>query len=467
MVSFIEIKKLNSMEKTEFNSYNYIDILNIDDTPNKNIYIIGRFHNIRYQKNVCFIIVRYQTKTIQCIGIKNKLKEKFQELNNIPKESTIKVYGELSKVPDNVEKIKSVSYQNIEIIIDKIDIITEAQKLPFDIEDAEHSNVQPTTLYNNRYLYLRTPTNSCIFKINSGICQFFRNYLLSQNFIEIHTPKIISTCTESGSNVFDLNYFNTKAYLVQSPQLYKQMAINSDFDRIFEIGPVFRAENSFTSRHLCEYTSLDIEMKIIDNYHEILEMIWGTLVYIFDNIKVKFSDELEFIQKKNPFNEIIYSKTPFIINFCDGVELLNQNSHSQDKLTDLSTENEKHLGNIIKEKYGFDLFILDKYPLQSRPFYTMPTVDKIYSNSFDIIMRGEEICSGSQRLNNIEDLTNQIKERKLDLSKLDDYIKSFSCGSFCHGGCALGLERIIALYLDIGNVRRASFCPRDPGRLNP
>ena len=464
--------------------YEYQDIRKLTNQHNINhnkVWTQGRVHKIRSPGKNIFIVLRYQDQLVQAIGNKKNLgNELFKEMSKITPESIINIYGKLVNSPF---EIKFTSYKNLEFQIENFEMVSEAAALPFSIDDANdhgesfRSIVGSEVRHDSRWLDLRIPVNNSIFKIQSQVCQLFRNYLLENDFIEIHTPKTIGAASESGAEVFELEYFGKKAYLAQSPQLYKQMAINSDFDRVFEIGPVFRAEKSFTSRHLCEFTGLDLEMTISPNsdYHEVLHMIWNTLVYIFDNLKVKCQKEIDIIKEKLPFDEVVYSKEPVIINFVDGVAMLNKHGLDeygcesiQDPFKDLSTANERTLGELVKEKYGVDLFILDKYPSDVRPFYTMLCEDDpTYSKSYDIIFRCTEISSGAQRVNGYNMLLERVKEKGIDPDSIKHYIESFSHGSKPHGGCGFGLERIVSLYLDLGSVKKASFCYRDPDTLEP
>ncbi len=450
------------------NLYEYKDIRNLESSlVDKSISVEGRVHKIRCTKNVVFLILRYQNTTLQAICDKNT-----PELCMLTKESIIRVNGKLKNTPF---PIKTTSYSNIELTIIDWKLISSSKELPFDIDDVDSSddfrnNVGQSLRLDNRWLDLRVPVNYNIMHIQSSITNYFRKYLLKRNFIEIHTPKTIGVPSESGAEVFELNYFNSPAFLAQSPQLYKQMAINSDFDRVFEIGPVFRAENSFSSRHLCEYTGLDLEMTITPGhtYHEILEMIWSLLVYIFDNIKQFDQKYTQVIKKHLPFDDPIYTNEPFIIDYKDGVRMLIDDGYDQNPLEDLNTVNENRLGELVKAKYGVDLFILDKYPTAARPFYTMQTAeDANYTYSYDIIFRNKEICSGSQRINDYDTLISNIKNKGLNTSGFVDYLESFKYGSKPHGGCGFGLERILMLYLNLDNIRKASFCPRDPKRKTP
>lgn len=457
--------------------YSYIDFSYLNESHlDMKIMISGRIHNIRDQKRIGFLILRKNITTLQCILIKKTLDNKYKQLVEIPNESYVFLYGKLNKLPNDVDKIKSCSYENFEFVIDDFKLEGKSFGVPFSLDDAndlnsensERNPVLQSTRLDNRSFELRTPINHCIFKLQSNVCQLFRDYLNKMEFIEIHTPKIIESASEGGAQVFPIKYFDKNAYLAQSPQLYKQMCINSDFDKVYEIGHVYRAEKTHSHRHLCEFVGLDVEYAITPtkSYTEIFDILWGLLYHIIESIKE--TKEYTYIKNNYKFTEINIPESPIIIDFKEGVQLLNNSGHIQSLKDDLSNENEKILGEIIKNKYNTDMFILDKYPTNIRPFYTMPNeIDKNYSNSYDVILRGEEICSGSQRIHDYQQLFDNIKEKNINHELLKNYLNSFISGSKPHCGFGLGLERITMLILNLKNVRKTSLYPRDPNRLYP
>lgn len=451
-----------------------------DDCLDKEIYTFGRIHKIRGMGKRCFVILRDQIWSIQCVanrGEDENEKKKFKEICKMVPESFIRVKGTISKLPDNIARVEYTYYKNFEMRVIDIEVISKSKPdFPFTLEDVneiygnnDRNKVLLHTRLDNRPFDLRAPFNNCIFKVQSNVCQLFRDYLLRKDFMEVQSPKIIGTKSEGGAEVFRVDYFGTPVYLAQSPQLYKQMCINSDFNRVFEIGPIFRAENCISHRHLCEFTGLDIEMVLTPgrDYYEVIETLWGTLCHIFDNLKVVCKEQLAYIKSIHNYNDLIYPKEPLVIDFKEGVRLLKEAGTEQNEFDDLSNQNEKKLGEIIKEKFNSDLFVLDKYPANVRPFYTMPSTDSKYSNSYDVILRGQEISSGSQRVHNLEDLLNKLTELKIDPANLSDYLESFSYGSRPHGGAGLGLNRVVMLYLDLDNIRETSLYPRDPNRVAP
>ena len=328
--------------------------------------------------------------------------------------------------------------------------------------------VKMNTRLDNRVLDLRVPTTQAIFKLQSGVAHLFREYLDSKNFIEIHSPKLIGGASEGGSNVFKFKYFNQDACLAQSPQLYKQMCIISDFKRVYEIGPVFRAENSFTSRHLCEFTGLDIEMEIKEHFFEVLDILGELFYFIFNGLNQRYAKELEIVNNQYPFEPLILTPEVLKLPWVEGIKLLTENGYKQDINEDLDTDNEKALGRLVHEKYKTDFYILYGYPKSARPFYTMPDPkDDNFTNSFDAFIRGEEVLSGAQRIHDYDLLLQKIKEKEINPETLSDYLNAFKLGAPAHGGAGIGLERVVKLFIGLGNIKKCVLFPRDPKRLRP
>ncbi|XP_059136182.1 aspartate--tRNA ligase, cytoplasmic [Peromyscus eremicus] len=315
---------------------------------------------------------------------------------------------------------------------------------------------------------LQTSTSQAIFRLQSGICHLFRETLINKGFVEIQTPKIISAASEGGANVFTVSYFKNNAYLAQSPQLYKQMCICADFEKVFCIGPVFRAEDSNTHRHLTEFVGLDIEMAFNYHYHEVVEEIADTLVQIFKGLQERFQTEIQTVSKQFPCEPFKFLEPTLRLEYCEALAMLREAGVEMGDEEDLSTPNEKLLGRLVKEKYDTDFYVLDKYPLAVRPFYTMPDPrNPKHSNSYDMFMRGEEILSGAQRIHDPQLLTERALHHGIDLEKIKAYIDSFRFGAPPHAGGGIGLERVTMLFLGLHNVRQTSMFPRDPKRLTP
>lgn len=328
---------------------------------------------------------------------------------------------------------------------------------------------------SNRVLDLRTPYSQAIFRVQSATCRAFRNFLDDHDFIEIHTPKLLGGASESGASVFPVDYFGRSAFLAQSPQLMKQMCIVADFNRVFEIGPVFRAENSNTHRHLTEYTGLDLEMALgpRQDYHEAMDIIDELLKSMFVYINRRYPKEVEIVLKAFGQKPLVWlDKTP-VLDYAEGIQMLVDSGYRDEgdvvpsANEDLSTRAEMRLGALVKEKYGTDYYILDKFPASVRPFYTMPAPGSTRnaSNSFDIFVRGQEIISGSQRVHQAEQLIAALKKQDVDIKGVQEYVDSFKLAAPAHAGCGIGLERFVMLFLGLDDIRNASLFPRDPKSL--
>ncbi|EEY59578.1 aspartyl-tRNA synthetase, putative [Phytophthora infestans T30-4] len=474
-----ELPLIQSQERPKKN-YKSVEDLN-PELQGESFWVRGHLQAVRAKSKIAFITLREQTATIQ--GILHESDKVSRPMikfaAGVSKESVVDVYVTLS-VPDS--PVVSTTQKDVELNVEKFFVVSKAlPELPFQVEDAArpdalvkaegstYVNVGLETRLNSRPLDLRTPANQCIMRIQAAVSQLFREFLIQRNFVEIHTPKLVGGASESGANCFTLKYFDQDAALAQSPQTYKQMACAvAGLERVFEIGPVFRAENSNTHRHMCEFVGLDLEMTIKEHYHEVLEVFSDLFIYIFDGLKERYAKELATINEQYPFEPLKYNKPSLIINFEEGVKMLKEAGADQEPEDDLSTENEKWLGRLVKEKYDTDFYILDKFPLAVRPFYTMPDpTDKRWSNSYDMMIRGEEIVSGAQRVHDPKLLMERMDELGVPQESMRNYIDSFRLGALPHGGGGIGLERVVMLYLGLGNIRKASMFPRDPKRLFP
>lgn len=464
------------------------------DMEGKEVLVRGFLHTSRGVGKGAFVLLRSSLYTVQCVAFEDKDGKipstmiKYMT-GGVPVESIVDVHGILT-CPTN--PVEGATQSEVEIQVTKFHCVNKATAaMPFQMEDAcrpepketdvgaynpeenqssvEGGRVGQETRLDHRWIDLRTPANQSIFRIQSGVCTLFREYLLSQNFIEIHTPKLLSGASEGGADVFTLDYFGKPACLSMSPQLHKQMAAAcGGFEKVFEIGPVFRAENSNTRRHLCEFTGLDLEMAISEHYDEVLDVIGNLFVFIFDGLKERFGNELERVREQHGFEDLQYLKKTLKIDYATGCKLLREAGVEQGDYDDLSTENEKKLGGIVKEKYNTDFYIMDKYPLSVRPFYTMPDPNNPkLSNSYDIFIRGQEILSGAQRVHEPKLIEERAAAWGIDVETISSYVDSFRNGALPHGGGGIGLERVVMLYLGLPNIRKSSMFPRDPRRIEP
>ncbi|WZY86125.1 hypothetical protein YC2023_032509 [Brassica napus] len=423
------------------------------------VLIRGRVHTYRHvSSKKGFLIVRQKGCLVQCVVTESKENHvsvnmvKFvKQLNS---ESFVDVIGYVVLPKDPV----TGTTQQVEIQVRKVYCVNSAlQQLPLYVEDAARSEADiqagkpganQDTRLNFRVIDLRTATNQGIFSIQGWTQIGWRECLLRKGFIEIHSPKLLAGSSEGGSAVFRLDYKGQPACLAQSPQLHKQMAICADFERVFEVGAVYRAEDSFTHRHLCEFIGLDVEMAIHKHYSEIMDLVGELFPFIFNKINENCQKELEAIRKQYPFQPLKFLPKTLRLTFAEGIQMLKEAGVEADPLGDLNTETERKLGLLVLEKYNTEFYILHRYPSAVRPFYTMPCADDPnYSNSFDVFIRGEEIISGAQRVHDPELLTEQAKRFGIDVETIKMYIDSFRYGAPPHGGFGVGLERVRTLSL--------------------
>ncbi|KAF4978881.1 hypothetical protein FZEAL_4811 [Fusarium zealandicum] len=409
-------------------------------------------------KTLDFLLLRDQTHSVQgVLSTAADNSDLVKWVRKINSESLVQICGVMKQPP---EPIRSATQSGVEVDICSVHLVNAAQNLPFN------NYKPPETLRNRmnaRILDLRHPANQALFRIRSMVSRAFRNTLEDHGFTEIHTPKLQPAATESGAAVFSVNYFGRRAFLAQSPQLAKQMAISGDFGRVFEVGPVFRAENSNTHRHLTEYTGLDLEMAIDTDYHEVINFIDMFLKEVFR--AVYSSRELEVVRTRWPSKEFKWLEQTLIIPFTEGIQMLRDDGRDVEE-EDLSTPDEIRLGQLVREKYDTDYYVLDKFPASARPFYTAKDPENPkWTRSFDIFIRGQEICSGGQRIHNVEELRANMAAAGMGEDGMEDYLTAFDLGAPPHAGAGLGLERIVAWMLELGDVRYASLFHRDPKSL--
>lgn len=472
-------KMIQSAEKLTERNFVAVSHLSSSLGAKSTVWVRGRIHTSRCKGKQCFLVLRQQSSTVQVLLNVNEniSKQMVKFSGSIPRESIVDIQANIIKVD---QKIESCTEKDLELHALEIFVVSQAKpQLPLQIEDAARPEkkddpeslnirVNQDTRLDNRVLDLRTPANQAIFRLEAGVCKLFRDILSNKGFVEIHTPKIISAASEGGANVFTVSYFKESAYLAQSPQLYKQMAIAADFDRVFTVGAVFRAEDSNTHRHLTEFVGLDLEMAFKYHYHEVLETIGNTFTEMFKGLRDNYANEIAAVGQQFNVEPFKFLEPPLRLEFYQAVQMLREAGIEMDDEEDLSTPNEKLLGRLIKAKYDTDFYILDKFPLAIRPFYTMPDPNNPkYSNSYDMFMRGEEILSGAQRIHDPEYLVERAKHHAIDISKIAAYIEAFRFGCPPHAGGGIGMERVVMLYLGLDNIRKTSMFPRDPKRLTP
>ncbi|ETI19494.1 aspartate-tRNA(Asn) ligase [Cladophialophora carrionii CBS 160.54] len=454
----------------------WVSLTEIDpNSIGKEICFRARVHIVRRMSGkLAFIVFREQTTTVQGVlsanggGISENMVRWAEHLRT----GSIVIVN--AKVKEPEQKVKSTSSHHIEVEILKIHVVSaRTAPVPFSVYEADAATddhaISDRVRLANRVLDLRTPSAQAIFRVQSSVCRTFRNTLEDRGFLEIHTPKLQGGATEGGADVFKVNYFGRPAFLAQSPQLAKQMCISADFARVFEIGPVFRAENSNTPRHMTEYTGLDLEMAIDQHYHEAMWLIDATLKEIFKTIYDRNRNDVDIVKRHFPHDDLIWLDKTLRLTFAEGVKLLNDSGWTNDdgsqqsEHEDLPTRAERRLGELVKEKYNTDYYILDKFPTAARPFYTMldPKDDRV-SNSFDFMVRGQEILSGGQRVHDYDVLRARMEAQGMKPDDLKEYMQAFEWVAPPHAGAGIGLERLVSLILDLGNLRYATLFPRDP-----
>ena len=485
-----------------------------------NVWLRARVQNVRKQGGkLTFLVLRDDLATVQAVVAITPEMAKFA--GALPKESVVDVCGQVTVPP---EPLRGCTQSNVEIAVERIYCLSRAEALPLQLEDLSRTEAELAsdpkairvlleTRLSNRVIDLRTRTNQGIFRIQSGVCQLFKEYFLAKNFVEIHTPKLLATASEGGSTVFQLKYFDRFAYLAQSPQFYKQMALMADLPGVFEIGPVFRSENSLTHRHMTEFVGLDFELPFKEHYSEVLDVMDGVFNFIFTGLTTQFKTEIEAVKDQYPFDDLKWSYPCLKLEYRDAIKLLVDQGpavieadisgieaelsllsggaeteeqrkrlekrrgelqahlesvkiHKENE--DMGTSDEKVLGRVIRRIHDTDFYMVTRFPVEIRPFYTMPCADDPrWTNSYDVFLRGEEIVSGAQRIHDPTMLLQVAKSKGVDLAPVQSYVDAFKYGAFPHGGGGVGLERVVMLFLGLPNIRLTSMFPRDPNRLTP
>lgn len=418
---------------------------------NKSITVAGWIEDIRNIGSIAFIILRDKRGTLQLTVLKKKNPELFEKLTSLSRESVISVKG----VCKENEKVRN----GYEILPEGLEVLSIAKApLPLGVVDKVEADFD--TRLDNRFIDLRKPKNQAIFTIRNAVIAAVHEYLRSQSFVEVHTPKIIASSSEGGTDVFKLKYFEKEAFLAQSPQLYKQSLMATGLDRVYEIAWYFRAEEHNTRRHLNESTAVDLEMAFIKDEEEVMNVL-ENLVYNMQKRASECTNELKILGKKISVPELPFAR----IVYTEAVNKLQDRNSSIEWGQDLGTDDERLLGDIMKEE-GTEFYFITKYPLESKPFYTMPKGDK-YSRGFDLACKGVEIASGSQRIHDVKLLEERMKACDLNPEDFKSYLKAFKYGMPPHGGFGFGIERFLMELLDIKNIRECILFPRDRTRLTP
>ncbi len=413
----------------------------------KEVMLAGWVHEVRETGKITFLLLRDSTGIVQIIGKKGDTDEKTMKAMSLPKESVVAVTGIL--------KVNKEARKGFEIIANKvIDLNPISTKIPFEVTGKVPADID--VRLNHRYIDLRRLETAAIFSIQSTILQSFRNFLIEKGFKEIRTPTLVAEATEGGSEVFEVKYFEKKAYLAQSPQLYKQLALVGGMDKVFMIVPVFRAEKSNTTSHLTEVTQMDIEVAFADA-DDVIKILSEVVTQIVKDVIKENKAELELLNKNLDIPKVK------VVTYSELVKELKKKGSTIEQGADLSREDEQK----ITEIYGHYVIVKD-YPTKARAFYSMPKKENPeLSNSFDFIFDGLEICSGAQRIHIPELLVKQLEDRGLDPKNFDFYVNAFRNGAPPHAGWSIGLERLTMQIVGAKNIREATLFPRDRKRLTP
>ncbi len=418
----------------------------------KTVKVNGTIHVIRDMGDVAFLVLRKREGLLQCVFEEGVTRF---DLKTLREEIAIEAEGivrEETRAPGGVE-----------IRLTEIKVLSEpAAALPLAISKWK-LNTSLEAKLDHRSISLRNIRERARFKIQEGIVRGFRDFLYSQGFTEIRTPKIGAKGAEGGSNLFRLDYFHRPAVLAQSPQFYKQMMVGV-FERVFETAPVFRAEKHNTKRHLNEYTSLDFEMGYIENFTDIMAMETGFLQYTMSLLEKEYARELSLLGVTLPKTDQIPT-----VRFDEAKRRVSEKYHRDIRNPyDLEPEEEQLIGQYFKEEYDADFVFVTHYPSKKRPFYAMDDPeDPTFTLSFDLLFKGMEITTGGQRIHDYHMLMEKIERRGMETEGMEQYLDTFKCGMPPHGGLGIGLERLTMKLLGEDNVREATLFPRDMSRLEP
>lgn len=411
--------------------------------------ICGWVHRYRPLAKTAFIVLKDCTGTVQCVAAPDRVNNLALKLDD-----AVEITGSARAEPR--------SKQGYEFDIDEVRVLNRSgHNLPFNAS-SDISAVGQETLLDYRPLALRNEAVNTTFQIQAEIVHRFREFLRSKHFTEIITSKIVAGGTEGGTNLFQMKYFERVAYLAQSPQFYKEYGV-AGFERVFETGHVYRAEPHATSRHLTEYYSLDLEMGFIDSVEDVIQLERELLTHIFRAINEKFKTALE--TAKQPLLPSMMNVP--IWHFEDCMERLKKAHGRTDLVDDLDPEGERQLCALAEKENGVPAVFVLGFPLSARPFYTHPGKSAGASASFDLLFRGLEITTGGQRLHTRESLAQALTGKGINPASFEEHLKMFELGMPPHGGLAIGLERLTALILGIGNIREATMYPRDRNRISP
>lgn len=423
----------------------------------KEVRVRGKVETIRDQGKIIFLILRDRSDTVQAVCWIGNGEELFNSVKKITHESIVDINGIV-----NEAKQVAAGYE-LEIKEIKIDSLAQTP-LPIVIEEEHSDNL---TALNKRldfrWIDLRSKKNHLLFEVATTMTKSLRDYCLRNDFTEIQAPRIINAASEGGANVFEVKYFDRKAYLAQSPQFHKQMAMAAGFERVFNVGPVFRAEKSFTTRHLTEYTSFDVEMSYIDSFKDVCHFEQEMIKSMLQEVKEKYGDII-----KDTFGiEVVIPKGDFpYLSVEEAKKKLKEAGIPSKDDGDFSPEEERAMGEIIEKETGSEFVFVIDYPHMQRAFYHMKNSENpTLALGYDLFWKGVEITTGAQREHRYDELKKNAIERNIPEDSLQDYFDYFKYGCPPHGGFAIGTERLLMKLLELDSVLEATYLPNTPNRL--
>lgn len=439
---------------------NRIYIKDLSANVGKEVVIAGWVDVRRDQGKMVFFDMRDMTGKVQAIALPTRA-DAIEVAKEIRPEWVLKINGIVNKRPEknvNAEVLNG----DVELEAVKIEVLSKAKELPFDMS-LNGYNLDLTTELDNRALVLRHPKVQAVFKVQETVIDSFREFLKKNNFFEFQAPAITPATAEGGAEVFQVDYFGKKAYLTQSPQLYKQIVMSA-FERCFSVNKIFRAEPSSTTRHLTEIVSLDAEMGFIDSWTDVRDMAEGTVRYILEQVSAKNAEHLKLLGVSIP---TMIENTPTLSLREVQQKIFEKFGRDVRGEKDTNPQDEREICEIIKEETGSDFVFIYGYPTRKKPFYVYPNPEEPeYNEGMDLLCRGLEWLSGGRRINDYDQLMEHVKIWNMDSEKIKMFLQAFSYGVPPEGGFALGAERITMQLLGLKNVREASMFPRDMNRID-
>jgi nondiscriminating aspartyl-tRNA synthetase len=417
----------------------------------------GFVHLLRDQGKIIFLILRDRTGLAQCVVLPAQA-EVFSAAKKLSQESVVEVEGLIKAMPQ--------APGGYELEVSALRLLSTADpNLPIPIVTKGGQETDQNIRLDYRWLDLRKPDKALIFQVWSTFEQAFIDFFLQEDFLHLHSPKLMSAPSESGAELFSVDYFDQKAFLAQSPQFYKQMAMAAGLERVIEIGPVFRAEPSFTTRHATEFTGFDFEMSFIDSHQDVISIWQQAIVYMLQTVTKQHGPAITKVFGL----EVTVPTLPFPqVTMAEAKRLLAEQGIKSEKPGDLNPEEERALCELIAKREGHEFVFVTDYPIESRPFYHMrPAENPELTKSFDLLWKGVEITTGAQREHRYEILRQQAEEKGLNLDEISYYLNFFKYGCPPHGGAGIGPTRMIMQLLGADNIRETTFLHRGVNRLTP